>query len=94
MTDKVRYYKNRYVISFYEKDDDTLYKMFNNADEIINELGRVKTDQLRRQINVELYRALKHRNNRTTMLGRTMFVHIIDISEDDVDNIEENKEEL
>ena len=75
-------YQGSHIIAFYEKDDDTLFEIFDNARDILKFLQRDITRQNVNLINVELYRALKERNGRTMMLGRTMIVHIIDITND------------
>lgn len=76
-------YKNKYFITFYENDNDTLFMIFDNVIEILQYLQKEVNDYNRRLIDIELYRALKQRNGKTQMLGRTMYVYIFDENEDD-----------
>ena len=77
-------YKKRYVISFYDKDDDTELYCFNNVKEILRfqerEINRTNINL----INVELCRALKRKKPICRFLtGQLMFVYIIDVLEEE-----------
>lgn len=79
-------YKKRYVISFYDEDDDTELYCFNNVKEILLFQDKELTKTNINLINVELCRALKRQKPICRFLtGDLMYVYIIDVLEDDKD---------
>ena len=78
------YYKGRYIIAFYDHDDETPLHTFDNIKEICRfKQLEVNIDSYN-NIRIELYRALNKRNHSTRMLnGKPMFVYLIDMLEED-----------
>lgn len=81
---KPRYFKGRYMISFYDASDDVLIAMFDNIKEICTYKNKEFNEKNYTLIKVELYRALKRSDHCTWMLnGRLMHVYLIDVIKDD-----------
>lgn len=76
------FYKRRYYIAFYDNKDEFLVIMFNNTKQICLYKNK-EVNQINLNLtNVELYRALKRKDNSTRMLdGSLMHVHLIDVEE-------------
>lgn len=78
---KNRYYKGKYIIVFYDVDDETYLREFNNVEEILTFRGEIITYTNKNMMNVELYRALRRKGNFTRMLGYPARVYIIDMED-------------
>ena len=78
------YYKGRYIIAFYDCDDETPLYTFDNIKEVCEfKKLEINIDSYN-NIRIELYRALNKRNHSTRMLnGKPMFVYLIDMYEED-----------
>ena len=80
--DESKFYKRRFLIVFYDKTDEIFRYMFDNVREILKFQNRECTQQNIKQVQVELYRALKSKEHFTRFLtGEVMRVYIIDIKE-------------
>lgn len=95
-------YRGRYIIAFYEKDDETIFNVFSNIYEILDYLGREHTRYNYQLIKNYLSKALISNSHEMRLFEhRYMKVYIIDnekekdddddklISMMDVDNINE-----
>ena len=80
--EKIKYFKGRYVISFYDSNDEYLECVFDNIHEICRYKNLDNSPESYNLVKIELYRALKRAGNRTTMLGKSMRVHLVDILEE------------
>ena len=76
-------YKNRYMICFYERDDDTLKYSFNNIKEICRQLKWNITRKNLNRIQVDLYRSLRRHNHRTNLFKQSLHVYIIDVTKEE-----------
>lgn len=78
-----RLYKDRYVILFYERDDDTLKYMFDNIRQVCKEL---KWELNRRNLNiiqVNIARSLKRKSHQTNLFrGQCLRVYIVDVCDE------------
>ena len=78
-----RLYKDRYVILFYERDDDTLKYMFDNVRQVCKEL---KWEINRRNLNiiqVNITRSLRRKNHQTNLFrGQCLRVYIVDVCDE------------
>ena len=80
---KEKFYKNKYFIVFYDKDDEEFLYTFNNVHEILKFQNKEINHQNVNLINVEIYRGLKRKGNLCKFLtGETMTIHIYDVDED------------
>ena len=77
-----KYYKGRYNIAFYSKNDELLY-VFNNLREICQFNNLECNRQNLQYLKLLLYKALKRESHSTKILGKKMKVFIIDITEDE-----------
>lgn len=78
-----QYYKGKYFLAFYEKDDETLKYIFDNVVDICKELGWKITRRNINTINVNLYRALRRANHQINIFrGKCYRVYLIDIDEE------------
>lgn len=79
-----RLYKGRYVILFYERDDDTLKYMFDNVRQICNALGWKINRKNMNYIQVDVNRSLKRKNHITNLFrGQCLRIYIEDVLEED-----------
>ena len=79
-----RLYKNKYIICFYEEDDDTLKFIFNNLKEVCKELGWEVNRRNLNYIQVDIYRSLRRKNHQTNLFrGQCLKVYIFDMTEDE-----------
>lgn len=86
MTDEYdeKLYKGKYVLVFYEKDDDTLKYLFNNLREVCEKLGWEINRRNMNRIQVDIYRSLRRPNHQTNLFRRQCLkVYIVDITEED-----------
>lgn len=77
-----RLYKNRYFFVFYEKDDETLYDMFDNVRQIVIACGREPTRDNVIKMSIKLARAVNKKTHYTNVFGRLMRVYLIDDVDD------------
>lgn len=76
-------YKNKYVIAFYERDDDTLKYVFDNLTEVCKELGLEVNRKNMNRIQVDIYRSLRRKNHQTNIFrGQCMKVYLVDVVDD------------
>lgn len=81
--EKVKLYKNKYIIAFYDVTDEVLLYIFDNVREILEFQNKEITRQNVNLINVELYNALQRKDNLCRFLnGEFMRVYIIDMEND------------
>ena len=81
--EKVKFYKNKYIITFYDVTDEVLLYIFDNVREILEFQNKEITRQNVNLINVELYNALQRKDNLCRFLnGEFMRVYIIDMEND------------
>lgn len=77
------FYKGKYFIVFYDKNDEQILYTFDNVREILKFQKKEVNDYNWRLINVELYRALKSDEHFVTFLtGEVMRVYIINKEEE------------
>ncbi len=77
------FYKGKYFIAFYDKNDEQILYTFDNVREILNFQKKDVNDYNWRLVNIELYRALKSDEHFVTFLtGEAMRVYIIDKEEE------------
>lgn len=75
-------YKRKYYIAFYDNNDEFIVIMFNNIKQICQYKNRELTQINITLTHVELYRALKRKDNSTRMLdGSLMHVHLMNAEE-------------
>lgn len=77
MSDKL--YKNRFLITFYEKDDDTLYNVYSNTREVTMDAGLPLTRENVIWISHKITRALRKKTHYTNIFGRLMKVYLVDV---------------
>lgn len=78
-----RLYKNKYVIAFYEKDDDTLAFLVDNLYEVCQKLGWEVNRKNMNYIQVDIYRSLRRSNHQTNLFkGKCYKVYVVDITQD------------
>ena len=83
---KVKFYKNRYCLAFYDKTDEHLLYLFDNANEILKFQGKEVNNQNQKVVLIEIYRALRSVEHFCTFLtGKVMRLYLIDM----YDEIEE-----
>lgn len=82
---KSKLYKQKYIIAFYDKTDEELLYIFDNAKEILQFQKREINRKNINQINSALYRAFAGNDTHfTTMLtGAVMRVYLINNEEDE-----------
>ena len=74
-------YKGHYFIVFYDKDDEWLRYMFDNAREILKFLGKPITRYNVANVNHVIAKALSSESHITKLIkGEPLRVHIIDIN--------------
>lgn len=79
-------YKGKYILAFYEKDDDTLAFIVNNLRDVCKKLGWEVNRKNMNYIQVDIYRSLRRQNHQTNLFrGKCYKVYIIDITEDEQD---------
>lgn len=77
------WYKNRYIIAFYEDDDETHFQSFDNVWDICRYKNLEINERNIRNLRNELCFALKRESHRTKMLnGNLMRVYLIDMIEE------------
>lgn len=75
-----RYYKGKFFIVFYDKEDEVLEHIFDNVRDILKYQNREVNRKSVNKINVELYLALKRKGHFTRMLdGRLLRVYLVKI---------------
>lgn len=79
-----KYYRKKYLIVFYDSDNDTLLHEFDNILEILDYKKLEHTSQNIKTMQCNLMRALKWRDHRTHCLnGKLMYVYIVDMIEEE-----------
>lgn len=82
---RYKFYKGRYIITFYDKDDEFLVYMFDTIKDILIFQKKEINSQNIAYTNLLLYLALKKEKPTTRMLnGELMNVHIIDILDENI----------
>ena len=81
----IKYFKGKYIIVFYDKEDERVLAMFDNIHEICRYKKMDSSPNSYNLMKVELYRALRRPDHKTLMLdGTLMHVYTIDmINEED-----------
>ena len=88
-------YKKRYVIAFYEKDDDTLKYLFNNVEQVCKAAGFEVNSHNMNKISVWLYDSLKRDDHRSKVFReQNLRVYILDVTDDEDDMNENERSEL
>ena len=88
-------YKKKYILAFYEKDDDTLAFIVNNLIEVCKKLGWEVNKKNMNYIQVDIYRSLRRPNHQTNLFrGKCYKVYIIDMTEDYEKDIKEENEHV
>ena len=78
-------YKGKYILSFYEKDDDTLAFIACNLREVCKRLRWEVNRKNMNVIQVNVYRALKRQNHQINLFkGKAYRVYLIDDTEEDI----------
>lgn len=84
MQSKERYYKNKYIIAFYDAADEWLVVTFDNIPQICEYKRKELTPNNLNLISVEVSRAKSRLNGTTRMLtGELMHIHLINAYDDD-----------
>lgn len=83
MRKPAKFYKERYIIAFYDRDGEYIEEMFDNVRDILKYCNKEITNRNVNIIDIELYRALKRENHETWILGKLNRVYIIDIREEE-----------
>ena len=79
---KLKLFKKRYLIVFYDKTDEVLLYLFDNITERLKYQGKEITQQNINNIKIDLYRALKTKEHFVRFLtGEVMRVYLIDYKE-------------
>lgn len=83
-SDKFKFYKGRYIIVFYDKEDNDLLYVFNNVKEILQFQKKEVNKQNLNIMNINLYNALNRDDNTCNFLikGIPMRVYIVDLKEE------------
>ena len=78
-----RLYKDRYVILFYERDDDTLKYMFDNVRQVCKELKWEINKRNLNIIQINITRSLRRKNHQTNLFrGQCLRVYIVDVCDE------------
>lgn len=78
-----RLYKDRYVILFYERDDDTLKYMFDNVRQVCKELKWELNKRNLNIIQINITRSLRRKNHQTNLFrGQCLRVYIVDVCDE------------
>lgn len=86
----VRPYKSKYLLAFYEDDDDTLFSVFTNVQEVYERKKQDSPHIQKEDVMLSINRALrKNKTGKIYLFGRPMIVYLIDIE----DELEQDKEE-
>jgi hypothetical protein len=79
-----RYYRGKYLIVFYDSDDDTLLHEFDNIISILDFKGLTHTPQNIKTMQCNIMRALKWYEHKTRCLtGKLNYVYLVDMVEED-----------
>lgn len=82
--EKVKYYKNKYFIVFYDEDGEFIEYMFDNIYEILKFQKKPITKSNVYLLRTEIYRALKSKNHVVRFLnGKKMVLDIVDMNFDE-----------
>ena len=78
-----KYYRGKYLIVFYDNDDETLLYEFDNIYSILDFKQLEHTSQNIKTMQCDLMRALQWREHKTHCLtGKPMYVYIVDMIEE------------
>ena len=78
----MKLYKKKYIISFYDENDETLLYVFDNIREILKFKKMEITKNNINSITTQIYKALQRDNHNCKFLtGKLMKCYIIDINE-------------
>lgn len=85
MASSYEFYKGKYIIAFYDKNDEQIRYVFDNVRQILKFKDEEINEKNAMKINVLLYRALKSDEHFITFLtGEVMRVYIINKEEEDL----------
>ena len=77
-------YKDKCILAFYEKDDDTLKYIFDNITDVCRELGWEVNRHNMNRLQVSIYRSLRRENHQSNLFkGKCYKVYMIDITDED-----------
>lgn len=95
MIEEEKLYKKKYVLAFYEKDDDTLAFIASNLVEVCKRLGWEVNKKNMNYIQVDIYRSLRRQNHQTNLFRKKCYkVYIVDMTEDYEKDIKEENENV
>ena len=78
-----KFYKGKFLIAFYDKNDEFLEYLFDNVREILVFMKQPLTPRNINLVNVELYKALKSENHMAKFLtGNWLRVYAVPIDDD------------
>lgn len=82
--EKVKYYKKKYCIVFYDEDGEFIEYMFDNIYEILRFQKKPITKNNVYLLRTEIYRALKSKNHVVRFLnGKKLILDIVDMNVDE-----------
>lgn len=74
-----RLYKGKFIIAFYEKDDETLYDVFSNTREVTIAVGLEPTRDNVIWISHKLVRAFRKKTHYIDIFGRLMKAYPVNV---------------
>lgn len=81
-------YKGKFIIAFYEHDDETLFNVFSNTREVTQACGLEVTRNNILWISHKLVRAFRKKSHNIDIFGRLMKAYLIDVVSDDEGDID------
>ena len=89
---EVRCYKGRYMIMFYDVDDDTLVYCFENTSQILHFLGVENCIENRRKISILIWKAIRRIDHKCFFMNnKELIIHLEDIRDEDIENTNEGE---
>lgn len=76
-------YKGKFIIAFYEKDDETLYDVFSNTREVTIAVGLEPTRENVIWISHKLVRAFRKKTHYIDIFGRLMKAYPVNVVDED-----------
>jgi len=80
-------YKSKFIIAFYEQDDETLYDVFSNTREITSAIGLPLTRENVIWVSHKLVRAFRKKSHNIDIFGRLMKAYPVNVVDDIDDEI-------